>query len=72
MSAMVPPPFVIGAMPKQPARKRNAMSEPILGATAQAMVKATNARLQALYMGTRPYISLKGAITRGPIANPRM
>ncbi|KAK5636841.1 hypothetical protein RRF57_012553 [Xylaria bambusicola] len=47
ISAIVPPPFVIGATPNSPARNRKAMRELRLGASAQATWKATKPTLQA-------------------------
>jgi hypothetical protein len=40
--------------------------------TAQAIVKMMKSTFDTWYTGTRPYISEKGAMTRGPAAYPRM
>lgn len=61
-SAIVPAPRLKQTAPKQPARKRNPISMPRLSETAQAIVKIRNPQLPAQYRGTRPYISLRGAM----------
>lgn len=62
-SAIVPPPNVNGADPRQPARKRNATSMPSELLTAQHIVKTMNITLQAWYTLSLPYISDIGAMT---------
>ena len=71
MSEIDPPPHVITATPKTPAKNLTAMSIPILVATAERAVKTTNKMLQILYTGWRPYISLIGPNRSGPNAKPR-
>lgn len=44
-------------------RKRNTMNMPMFDATAAAIVKMMNSRLQLWYNGSRPYISDSGAMT---------
>ena len=72
MSAIVPDPIVTGVDPKQPARKRNAMSEDMLFEKEQARLNSTKKTFVVLYSQARPYISLRGAIINGPTANPRI
>jgi hypothetical protein len=59
-------PIVSGQDPASPARKRNAMRPPRLGAKAQATLKMIKRTLQMWYNGSRPYISDSGAIASGP------
>jgi hypothetical protein len=72
MSATVPEPMVNGHTPATPANSRKTISCGRLCATAQAMVKMRKRMLQVWYRGTRPYISDRGAITKGPTMYPRM
>jgi hypothetical protein len=46
-SAIVPPPNTIGAPPKHPIKNLNTINCPILDATAAAIVKIINNKLQA-------------------------
>jgi hypothetical protein len=66
-SAITPPPVVNPAEPPIPARVRNAISAGILGASEQATWKSTNIIFAALRTILRPYISLSGEKTKGPV-----
>ena len=71
-SAIVPPPSVMGATPRQPARNRKPINMFQLVESAQPTVKQRNSTLETLYTMSRPNISLIGARTIGPKANPRI
>ena len=66
-SATTPPPVVNPAEPPIPARVRNAINAGILGASAPATWKSTNITFAALRTILRPYISLSGEKTKGPV-----
>lgn len=70
-SEMVPPPTVCGAEPAQPAKNLKANSIPTPLLRAHPTLARTNTRPDMWYMYLRPYISDKGAMTIGPMANPR-
>jgi hypothetical protein len=53
-SAILPPPMFIGPPPRQPAINRKNMKKAIVGAAAQATVKARKRMLVILYTILRP------------------
>jgi hypothetical protein len=69
---MLPLPMVMGTAPATPMRNRKAMSMPMPLLRAAPTVKRVKRTLPKLYRCRRPYSSLRGAISRGPKAKPRM
>jgi hypothetical protein len=63
--------MVSGQEPVHPARKRKNIKLGMLVATAHATVKMIHYKLQTWYAGSLPYNSERGAMIRGPHANPR-
>lgn len=70
-SAMVPPPKAMGVPPTKPERMRKAMNWSTFLLNAVAAINATKMVLVAWYTGMRPYASLSGEMTMGPMARPR-
>lgn len=71
ISASDPAPRASGQHPASPASSRNTIRPFKLGANAHATVNITNKTLKMLYKCSRPYISDRGAITKGPKQYPR-
>ena len=71
VSAIVPAPRVRGQLAAMPEKRRKTIKAFKLGASAQAMLKIRNNKLQMLYIMVRPYSSDSGAIIRGPKQYPR-
>ena len=67
-STMEPLPHVKTVTPAKPAKKRKATSMPMLSASAQATVKTMKSTLNTWYTTFRPYSSLRGAMSSGPVA----
>lgn len=70
MSDMTPPAFVKGEDPKEPAKNLKTRRLPMLLTPAQPARKAVNNAKVEKKTYWRPIVSLSGAQTRGPSANP--
>lgn len=70
-SAIVPPPNAIGVPPTHPDINLKTINWAMFWLSALPMIKARKTRFVAWYTGSRPYVSLRGEMTMGPIARPR-
>ena len=70
MSDRVPPAHVKGVEPKNPAKKRNVSWAPILGASADAMIKIMYTIMVEMYTGLLPSVSEKGPANSAPAPKP--